>query len=371
MGQDQDIGDNSFAIQTQGNVTVNQGMSLAEMGNIMIELNRIVTHFTSEAAAKAEERFQEFKEEVLKKFAQPGQANPNAFADPDFQFVLQAAQQSYARDGNDTTSSLLVELLASRSKLAKRNRLALILNEATYRIGKLTDEDVAILSIAFLLFNVNVEVASFKQWATHFRQFLLPFISDLKPGTSAYAYLESLGCLSRNSAIRRNIYEILFESYKLVFSDPFTMEDLYSKLGDQFNVSAVNSLVEYDWQPEDWIEMAKMDDIDLRWSPGIKSLGWRFNAQNIATLTSKVAAVELDDSHRQIIINFASSRIWEIERCRAHIAENIPELNDLFEVWDRLELQMIHLTSVGLVIGHASVSRVAPQFETPLDVWIN
>lgn len=212
-GQDQSIGDNSTAIQAKGDVTINQGLTLSQMGDIMLQLQKLVGDFTAQAEQTANARFDKFREEVLDKFSDGKQANPEAFKDPDFQFLLKNAQVNYARDGNERTGKLLVELLAERSKLPQRDRTALILNEATDKISKLTDEDISILSLAFVLLNTGGGCQNYKTLVTHYKNAISPFIKDLRAETSSYTYMESLGCLSLNHLVGRSGNYILDKAH--------------------------------------------------------------------------------------------------------------------------------------------------------------
>ncbi len=54
---------------------------------------------------------------------------------------------------------------------------------------------------------------------------------------------------------------------------------------------------------------------------------------------------------------------------QALLKGKVPEIDFLFDVWQSTPLKNVMLTSTGIAIGHANVSRVVG-FDAELNVWI-
>ena len=88
---------------------------------------------------------------LLERFTPSGDGDPNAFEDPDFQFLVGSAQRASGRCGDEQVIDNLVGLISERSREKNRGRLALALNEAVEIAPTLTPNEFAALSLAFLL----------------------------------------------------------------------------------------------------------------------------------------------------------------------------------------------------------------------------
>jgi len=371
-GQKQEAGENATAVQVEnGNVTINKGISIAQMSEILLELQRLFVAFTADAQETAEKRINKLREEMLDKFSQPEQANPEAFKDPDFQFLYRRAQEYYARDGNEITSDLLVELLAERSKIPKRDRMALILNEATEKVAKLTDEDVAILSLAFLFYQTGGGAVDYETLVRHYKMFAAPFIKDIQPLTSAYTYLESLGCISMDRLTRRDLRDIIFDNYDLLFTSYFDDNELLGLFPDTRTHTDITSVLAYrqkvNFKPFGGNPLGENSGMPEMTSGDFE---WRFATLSTRDLKSKLAEFPLNDKQIERVVNFAHGKRMSREAAFAKLSNDVPELKTLQALWSSVDLQRTNLTSVGLVIGHASLSKQSPSFSAPLNTWI-
>jgi hypothetical protein len=78
MRQDQSV-DGGTAVQAGGDVIIYQAMSAQQMGEIIAALGNQLAVYAAESQKVLDERLDEFKQSVLTRFAQPGEANPEAF----------------------------------------------------------------------------------------------------------------------------------------------------------------------------------------------------------------------------------------------------------------------------------------------------
>ncbi len=157
--QDQRVGEGAAAYQAGRDVIVNTGMSPEQMTEIMMGLARQLAFYQLDAQQTVEDRLTSFREEMLKTFAQPGRGNPEAFRDPDFQYMLNDAQTAYVRSGDEVVKGTLVDIIARRSLETERSRIAVTLNDAATKVPLLTTNEFAELSLVYVG-NYHLDVAS-------------------------------------------------------------------------------------------------------------------------------------------------------------------------------------------------------------------
>jgi hypothetical protein len=98
--QDLEVTGNSVAIQSGRDTTVNQGLSPADLRQIIETVAAQLPAYAAVAQEIVETRLKDFEERVLERFANPQTSRSDAFKDPDFQYLLSRAQHAYARSGD-------------------------------------------------------------------------------------------------------------------------------------------------------------------------------------------------------------------------------------------------------------------------------
>jgi hypothetical protein len=150
--QAQNVSSGSTAIQAGGNVTiVETGLTYADVRNIALDIFR--TNFyklAGVAKETAKVRAEEITEAFLSKLQNEHPAGLQKSNDPDFQYALFTVQKEYARNGDKDLGDLLVDLLVDRSKHEQRDILQIVLNESLKTAPKLTENQLAVLSLIFL-----------------------------------------------------------------------------------------------------------------------------------------------------------------------------------------------------------------------------
>lgn len=148
--QDQRVTEGSTALQAARDiVVVHQGISPDKMSEILVSMATQLSLYRDEAMQVVNARMDSFRDEILKRFAEEGQANSAAFRDPDFQYLIGEAQNAYARSGDEAVRDTLVDIIARRSLETGRTRLALTLNDAATKAPFLTAEEFAALSLVY------------------------------------------------------------------------------------------------------------------------------------------------------------------------------------------------------------------------------
>jgi hypothetical protein len=149
--QDQRIGDQASGVQAARDVIIYGGMSPEQMTTIMVNMAKQLAFYQVEAQQTVESRLFSFREEILEKFTKSGEANREAFRDPDFQYLLNDAQIAYARSGDEAVRDTLVDIIARRSLETERSRMAVTLNDAATKAPLLTKNEFAELSLTYFL----------------------------------------------------------------------------------------------------------------------------------------------------------------------------------------------------------------------------
>ncbi len=217
--QDQSVEEGGEAYQAGRDLTVNHGMNADEMAALMVAMAKQLSAFTDEANAKLNQRFDEFRDEVLKQFSNENSSRKEAFNDPDFQFTVKSAQEAYARKGDDDLKVELVRLLAERSKQQSGSRIANILNEAIKVAGSLTKQEMSVLAILFVMIHVGTPAQDANQTRAFHQSILAPFLKDMPIDRNSFEYLESLRCITINAIVSRTSESIMGEKFKAQFKN--------------------------------------------------------------------------------------------------------------------------------------------------------
>jgi hypothetical protein len=194
--QEQSVDEGGNAYQAGRDLTVQHGFSSEQMAELMVAMAKQLSAFTAEANAKLDERLKEFRDHVLREFSNGNETQREAFNDPDFQFSLQEAQNTYARSGDADLRSELVRLLLERSGRGAGDRVSFILNAAIKVAGQLTTEERALLVVLFVIKTVVVTSTSIEPVYARYRNFLAPYVYRLPTTETSFEYLQSLGCLN-------------------------------------------------------------------------------------------------------------------------------------------------------------------------------
>lgn len=146
--QDQNVAKNSTAIQATGDVTVNNGLSVAEVKELcLLFLRDNFPALREEALREAEVNVRAFAQELENKIAQNAQFIPlDNFKDPDVQAAINDAVQASARRGKKANTNVLVDLITERASVSDNDFKDIVLSEAVLVVPKLTKEQISYLS---------------------------------------------------------------------------------------------------------------------------------------------------------------------------------------------------------------------------------
>lgn len=340
--QRQTVGDASVAVQAQGPVTVNQGLTSAQIADIITALGEKIGAYEQRAKEVVDQRLNEFKEVVLKEFAAKGEANPEAFSDPDFQYIFGKTQQAYVRSSDDEISQALVSMIAERSKHTARDRIALAMNSAIETSASLTREEFAELSLIFLMRRVKINSVDCDKIFHHFDSVVKPFIDGCSTEDPSYDYLVAQNCATHDIG-RSNIPDLLRITYGGAFAKGATLDEIQQ------------------------IAPAPQSDRPITIYPIPESDGlYRLAYVNIE---------ELDNAQKgapnyEAVKSFYEGSIPDAGEVVTAFRKSLNWFGSLEALWESTPIGQLNPTSKGIVIAHSNIKRTIEDFSAPLSIWV-
>lgn len=345
--QDQSVSEGGQAIQVVGNLTVNNGMSLAQMAEVMREVRDTAQSFTAEAMVEVEKRIADLQETVLKQFADGSMTNAHAFREPDFQLMIGDAQKAYAHSGDNAVKETLADIISRRSLAANASRLALTLNDAAARAPKLTKTEFAILSLAYLVRHTRgLGINDAKMFADYINATLMPFVDDIPIEMPSYWHIESQSC-GRLATGQINLLKVWRPNYAGVLGKGLAEQQVLDHTADANKGMILNTF------------MPCLRDRALLQPQALTREVYQTKFKD-----SGIPAEVLDN-----VWNAFEGTVPGDEDLYAMLKAEIPDIRKLFDRWNAAPIKQLELNSVGIAIGHANASRVAG-LKAPLDIWI-
>lgn len=301
---------------------------------------------SSLAIQTAEQRAEEVTEKLLERLLREhleGFAQAN---DPGFQHALYMVQKEYARTGDVNLGDLLVDLLLDRTRHPQRDIMQIVLDESLNTAPKLTEGQLAVLSVVFLFkYTQNQSIGNHQMLGTHLDRVLQPFAAKVQKNHAWYQHLEFTGCGTIG------LGEISLESILGT-----TYQGLFSKGFDQEEISARG------------ITAGPGPSLFMRCLNNPSKIQVRTNSHETLEALFDQASVPTEE-RQKIKELFDETRMSESE-IRAKCIEIRPYTEHLFDIWSESPMRNFTLTSVGIAIGHANIRKIAGEF-ADLAIWIN
>lgn len=345
--QDQQVGEGGEAYQAGTSLTVNRGMSTDQMAELMMAMAAQLQQYMAEARETFDQRCAELRDELIEEFSKPdAEADSAALRDPDYQFVLKAAHESYGRKGGDELREELVKLLGQRSMIETGTRPALILNDAIRIAGNLTSEEYAALAMTFLIKYVSVGGLVKEQVIATFTRVLDSFLPQLPSENHAYEYLAGIGCLSVNLISGVDLWKAMNTTYGFRFGRGFEAKELEDALAGGASIAQLGGVL---------IQLSG----DLYWFLGPRK----------EEFETALRARGLQDSVIAKLVKLVDSKLITDQEIKAELIAAIPAFNQFEEIWSKTQIKHSVLTSLGKTLAHSVlVSRI--DFKGPLSIWI-
>lgn len=306
----------------------------------------------SVAIGEIESRRDEFIEKTIERIIDQKQGNQNAFVDPDVHLAWRTAAISYARSGDKDLRDILIDMIAHRSKLEGRNRLALTINRAVEIAGSLTATDFSLLTLVFnLRYTIYTEITGRDSYKKYLASHAQPFLITQNEANSSCEFLEAMQCASIQMGAW-NFQHVLHSTYGGFLSKGFTLEQLMSHVPeDKRNIENFDAVV----------SPAQDDPNKLT-----------INAPNrMAAVGLLKRAAKLTESEAENVAAMFESTYMSIEEAKMLFAAEVPFFGTLCDLWNGSTIQNLHLTPIGKAIAHVNATRIIPGFMADLSIWVS
>ena len=347
MDQTQKTGDNCDNLQAGNDINVYNGVSYSDARQIALDVfNANFMKLIGVARDVAEERANKITQSFLEKLVRENPSGLAAAKDPDFQDTLFAAQKEYAKCGDTDMGDILVDLLVERSRESERNLKQIVLNEAVRTVAKLTENQIAILSVVFILkYTVNHGINSVGRFGEYLDKYILPQMKLITDSRIAYEHLEyaSCGVIQVTSVALSQIWE---SNYMGLFFKGFSHEDLDN---DRLSQETLSRYV-----------MQCLNDASK----------YQVNAISLDDLNKRFAAESVPENEAKYIVELFGKNKMTVDEVKAKIVELRPYMADFYDIWDNSPMKSFQLTSVGKAIGHANLRKYLGNF-ADLSIWVN
>jgi hypothetical protein len=347
MEQSQNTGNNCTNLQAKEITVNNNGITYKEAHLIALEVFKAnFLDLIGTAKEVAKKRAEEITEKFLTKLQSEYPVGLQAANSPDFQDSLFTLQKEYAKCGDKELGDLLVDLLIDRSKQKNRDILQIVLNESLLTAPKLTQNQIAILSIVFLLrYTVSLGIGNHQNLGEYLDKYIQPLLSFLVKNDASYQHLEYTGCGTIEIG-EISLSQIFGTTYQGLFLKGFEKKDVdLTKL--QIGITP------------DFFIYCLNDNSKLQ----IKTM-------SSETLEKQFLNKNIPDTIRNYIRQlFNLNKMGETE-IKDKIIQIRPYMKDLYDIWENSPIKKLQLTSVGIAIGHANIKRNIGEFSN-LSIWIN
>lgn len=349
--QEQQVELGATAIQAGGDVIINSGLTVTDVKVLAMDVFRANFHELSGLAKEtAGRRAEEITEQFLKKLQEINPDGLNKASDPDFQISLLTVQKEFARSGDENLGDLLVDMLIDRSECNTRDLMQLVLTESLQTVPKLTDNQIAALSIRFRL--AHTETYGLKNddlFGQFLDQNIEPFIKNIPQTDIEYRHLEFAGCGSISLA-SGELETILGTTYQGLFMKGFDKSETVQEVWEQ-----VPKFI------EQLILVPCLNDQT------------KFQISSTVTNQEKLAPW-MDTLGAEDLLRNEITRLFDLRKMKGReVKEKCiglrPYMDTLFKTWAETPLRSFNLTSVGMAIAHANIRKSLGEF-ADLSIWI-
>lgn len=240
----------------------------------------------------------------------------------------------------------MVDLLADRAEAETRSLLAVVLNDAVAIAPRLTDAEIAILSLHWKLTSVrSTRAGNIEGLREYLETEIVPLIPLIPMGRASYLHLQALGCAAVAHIGEISFHVLWSEFYGGLFNRGFAP--------DQLSESFVAELSKHSLL------------IPCLQDPARLQLGF----QNKDILDARVSELPLSHLKEEIDAIWAQNAMNESEVVEA-VSNLHPAMPELANLWANTPLRQLNLSAVGIALAHANCRRLTGD-EAPLSVWIN
>lgn len=296
------------------------------------------------AKEAAEKNIQAFKTEFMTEMSQ--KLSPEEFerfSSPDIQAGLYQAVYSAARKDSSELRQMLSHLIIKRVKNDQDELKQVVLNEAIPTVAKLTQNQMKILALCFMLKQTSYRtVMPWEVFKGIFERSIRPLI-DFKGSRPEILHLQYAGCGKVEEVFSSDLGDVLKNAHPFPFSKPLSQEEI-----DQHQLPV---------------------DIGSGLLIGVNGF-YHFNVTSKNELEKKVKEKGFDEEKVRQLIAIYESKSPLAKEVREKMESEMEWTKGLFERYQNTVLSQLTLTSVGMAIAIAYYEK-AVGGNLDLDIWIN
>lgn len=343
----QQSGDFSTNVQAGKDVNITQyGISYQDAKDIALDVFKTNFYELAKGANEvAMHRAEEITNNFLNRLQNQGTDALDSMREPDMQYALFTAQKEYARVGDEDLADVLVDILVERSKVNERSLMQVVLNESLEVIPKITNSQLNILSMVFILkYSVNYSVVSIETLNRYLKNNIVPFTEEITKRSSYFQHLEYTGCASISIGESRFI-SLLKDRYGGIFLKGFEQAEIIK------NLTELNLPLK--------LVVPSLHDSRLL----------QFNAMSEEYLKGILNDMNVDQKIILKTVDMYRSNLMSDEEAEVFLQSVCPETDKVIDYWNNSPMKNMNLTSVGIAIAHANIRRKVSE-EYDLSIWI-
>lgn len=342
MSKRQEGGDNSQNVQAD-TVIYQSGISAAEARELALDVYRAnALELRGVAARIAQERVETFIDDFLERLSARGTNTLSALQDPDVQHDIYTAQRDYARSGDESLGQTLIDLLIDRCETPGRELRGIVLNEALSAVAKITEKEIAALTVRWLITSVLQEgLTSPGDLVSWLMANVQPFVTSIPTARVNYEHIEYVGC---------GTIQIGSSAFGRVMSGKHP--GLFAK---GVKASDISETLTGHWDNPDIFRPCFHDG-------SLKQV-------NAARVEEAAAKEEKHGIPNEELSSLLTRNVMDESRITEWFSEQHEQLALLVSRWQEATIHSLQLTTVGVAIAHANWRRVTGQ-DAPLSVWI-
>lgn len=217
---------NSSQLVVSGqNNLVTQGIP----SNDLITIIKMMMGNNEEFSKKSQIKMTENMDNFAKIFVETGlkkisESNKEKFADPDLRFTLENALKTASRKDDETLHQVLSSLIVQRIE-SKENLEEIVFNEAILVMGKLTENQLKIIALCFILRYTTRVIDATKENLINFYHNCFEKLFPISITNTQLGYIESVSCGS-SSIGSWKILSYFHSSFSALFMNPFQTTQL-------------------------------------------------------------------------------------------------------------------------------------------------
>lgn len=269
------------------------------------------------------------------------------FSTPDVQYILNKAEIAAGRNNSEELRKNLSVLLVGRIKNDNEDLKRIIYNEAIGTIGKLTTNQLKILTIIFLITHTaNPGVIHWGTFNKYLNDYLVPFM-DFESTQTDFQHIVYSGCGSLSSIGGKDIGKILLNTYPFLFAKNISKEKI-----DTLDLGGVR----------DSLFAPVEEDGNEYYRPKMTVM-----TENLEENLIKSAGVKPEISKK--IVEIYMKNLKNKHEIEKDLKEKTALGGKLVDIINDNNIRKLSLTSVGIVIA-ASYCEQFTDVTLDIDIWL-